>query len=358
MVNHPPAAAAPATIQVLAPSSLHSANPVVVEVTRGGMVESRHRAAVAVADADGGLVAAWGEVARPIYGRSAIKPLQALPLIETGAADRFALAPADIALACASHAGEDVHVKAVTAWLGRIGCSIADLECGAHMPRDAGATARLIRAGAAPVAAHSNCSGKHTGFLTTARHMGEATAGYIRPDHPVQARLLTMLEAMTGIDLRAAPRGTDGCGIPVIGIPLAATARAMARLADPAGLAPVRAVAARRIVAAMAAHPIMVSGSGEFSLEMMSALAPGVVLKTGAEGVFAAALPSRGLGIVLKVDDGAERASGVVLGAVLRRLGMLTPEQERSLAALLAPRVRNIAGIEVGQIRPATGWPA
>jgi L-asparaginase II len=167
-----------------------------------------------------------------------------------------------------------------------------------------------------------------------------------------------MLEAMTGIDLRAAPRGTDGCGIPVIGIPLAATARAMARLADPAGLAPVRAVAARRIVAAMAAHPIMVSGSGEFSLEMMSALAPGVVLKTGAEGVFAAALPSRGLGIVLKVDDGAERASGVVLGAVLRRLGMLTPEQESSLAALLAPRVRNIAGIEVGQIRPATGWPA
>src|SRR5262249_21163566 len=143
------------------------ANPLVVEVTRGGMVESRHRAAVAVVDADGKVVHAWGDIEQPVYGRSAIKPLQALPLIESGAADRYNVPAAEIALACASHNGEPRHVELVQAWLKRIGCSVDDLECGGHMPYHDPSVEALIRSGTKPNALFNNCSGKHTGFLST-----------------------------------------------------------------------------------------------------------------------------------------------------------------------------------------------
>src|SRR5215510_4406406 len=169
-------------------TEIHSngaANRLAVEVTRGSMVESRHRAAVAVVDPDGAVVRAWGDIEPPVYGRSAIKPLQALPLIESGAADRFGVSVAEIALACASHNGEPRHVELVTAWLARIGCAVADLECGSHAPYHESSVEALLRAGRKPDAAFNNCSGKHTGFLATALHLGEPTAGYIRYDHPV-----------------------------------------------------------------------------------------------------------------------------------------------------------------------------
>ncbi|MGH6882033.1 MAG: asparaginase, partial [Hypericibacter sp.] len=209
------------------------ANPVLIEVTRGEMVESRHRVAVAVVDAGGKLVESWGDIERPIYGRSAIKPFQALPLLETGAADAFKLGEPEIALACASHNGEPQHTDRVHDWLARIGCEIADLECGAHLPYHEPTMLQLVANGGDITAIYNNCSGKHSGFLTTARHEGEPTKGYIRYEHPVQQRVTQAMSEMTGVDLTRSPRGIDGCGIPVLGMPLRAMAHGLARMADP-----------------------------------------------------------------------------------------------------------------------------
>jgi len=343
-----------------APSSIANsaaANPLVVEVTRGSMVESRHRAAVAIVDSNGKVVQAWGDVDRPVYGRSAIKPLQALPLIETGAADRYAVSVAETALACASHSGEPRHVQLVSAWLARIGCSVADLECGSHLPHHEPSVEALMKSGRQPDATYNNCSGKHTGFLTTARHLGEPTKGYIRYEHPVQQRILGTLEQMTDLRLGDSPRGIDGCGIPVIGIPLGNMAMAMARLADPADLPPARAAAAGRILAAMAAEPFLVAGTGRFCTKVMEVVGKKVAMKTGAEGVYAAALPTLGLGVALKVDDGTGRAAEVVMGRILRHLKLLTADEARVLADTLAPPVRNRVGLETGRVTIAVDSP-
>jgi L-asparaginase II len=330
-----------------------SADPLLVEVSRGDMVESRHRAAVAIVDAEGKLAAAWGDIERPVYGRSAIKPLQALPLIESGAADRYALGPAELALACASHNGEPRHVELVAAWLDRIGCSGDDLECGSHLPYHEPTVAALIRAGDKPSQVHNNCSGKHAGFLSTARHLGELTRGYIRLEHPVQQRILRTLEEMGGLSLGKAPLGIDGCGIPVIGLPLRHMALAMARLADPTGLAPGRAAAAQRVLAAMAAEPFLVAGSGRFCTQVMEVVGAKAVMKGGAEGVYTAALPTLGLGVALKVEDGAGRAAEVAMGDLLRRLKLLSAAEEVALADVLTPPVLNRVGRETGRIRAA-----
>ncbi|MFM9841680.1 MAG: asparaginase [Dongiaceae bacterium] len=334
-----------------------TANPFVVEVTRGGMVESRHRAAVAVVDAGGKVARAWGDVEQPVYGRSAIKPLQALPLIESGAADKYNVSVPEIALACASHNGEPRHVELVQAWLSRIGCAVGDLECGGHMPYHDASVEAMIRAGIKPSAAYNNCSGKHTGFLCTARHLGERTAGYINFEHPVQQRILGTLEQMCGLDLGKAARGIDGCGIPVIAVPLGNMAMAMARLVDTAKLPPARAAASKRIVDAMAAEPFLVAGTDRFCTQIMDVVGKKVVLKTGAEGVYTASLRELGLGIALKADDGASRGAETAMGQLLRHLGVITDEEAARLADILTPPVRNRVGRETGRVKPAADSP-
>ena len=339
-------------------SLANSSNPVLVETTRGEMVESRHTGAAAVVDAEGRVVRSWGDIDAPVFARSAIKPLQALPLVESGAADRFGLSNVEIALACASHRGEPIHVETVRRWLARADLGPQDLECGAHAPGNAAAAEALIRASEAPSAVHNNCSGKHSGFLTTARHLGEPTRGYIAPEHPVQKRVRAALEEMSGLDLSRAPRGTDGCGIPVIGISLRGMARAMARLADPKGLAPERAAASKRILDAMASAPLMVSGTGTFNTVVMTVAGATVRLKTGAEGVYCAVLPGLGYGVALKIDDGASRASEVAVGAILEGLGAFTAEQRAALAPQLRPIIKNVAGRDVGEVRPTVALAA
>lgn len=326
--------------------------PILVEITRGAMVESRHRGAVAVLDATGGMVRQIGDVDRLVYARSAIKPLQALPLIETGAADHFNLGEEQIALACASHRGEPEHVALVTAWLERIGLSEHDLECGAHAPGNEAARAALIRAGRVPSQLHNNCSGKHTGFLTTARHMNEPTKGYIEREHPVQQRVIRALSEMSGCDLGNAPLGRDGCGIPVIGVPLRGLALAMARFGNPRGLPAERYESVRRVFAAMTARPFLVDGTNMMATRVMEVTNGSVALKPGAEGVYCAALPEMGLGIALKIEDGAGRAAEFTVATVLDRLGAFTPTQRAALASYLEPRVYNVAGVEVGHYAP------
>jgi L-asparaginase II len=327
------------------------ANPVLVEVTRGNMVESRHRASFAVTDSSGRVVLSAGAVERPIYGRSAIKPLQAIALVESGAAEAFELGDQEIALACASHNSEPRHVETVIAWLARIGCGVEDLECGPHLPGNEAAMIALLRAGGEPTRAHNNCSGKHSGFLTVARHTGVPTKGYIAYEHPVQQRVLGILETMTGLDLGDAARGIDGCGIPVIGIPLGNLALAMARFADPADQPEVRQAAIARIRRAMAAEPFMVAGTDRFCTDVMAASHGRALVKTGAEGVYCGAVPELGLGIALKVDDGAARGAEQLMGRLLRRLEVIDDEAAARLSGLLDPQIFNRAGLAVGEVR-------
>ncbi|HWU00477.1 MAG TPA: asparaginase [Terriglobales bacterium] len=332
--------------------------PVLVEVVRGQMVESRHRATVAIVDAAGHVVGSWGDIEQPLYGRSAIKPLLALPLIESGAADAYGLSTAEISLATASHNGEKRHTETVTAWLHRVGLTVDDLECGPHYPYDEPTAQAMWAHGEPKTRAHNNCSGKHAGFLSTAKHLGEPTKGYIQYEHPVQQRLLGVLEQMSGCELGSVPRGIDGCGIPVIAIPLGNTALAMARLADPSDLPEKRAKAATRILDAMMADPFMVAGSGRFCTTVMQATGTkAAAIKVGAEGVYAGALPELGLGVCIKVEDGTGRAAEVVMGRVLRHLKVIDEALEMKLHDVLTPPVKNWAGAQTGQIRPAADCP-
>ena len=320
------------------------ANPVIVEVLRGDLVESVHRAAIVVADSGGGRVAVWGDVDRPAFPRSSLKPLQALPLVETGAAAAFGVGEEELALACASHGGEPRHTERVAAWLNRLGLSETDLECGAHAPTHEATACKVER----PSALHNNCSGKHAGFLTVARHLGAPTKGYIQPDHPVQRMIADILEEMTGGI--ALPWGVDGCGIPAFAPPLAATAAAMALLADPAILGPERRKAAHAVVDSMRRHPLLVAGEGRQDSAVMAAL-PSIAVKGGAEGFAIAILPERGLGIAVKADDGAKRCAEVALLAVLDRLGEIDDHSRQVLAEWIEPPIRNVAGKVVGKVR-------
>jgi L-asparaginase II len=334
-----------------------AADSLLVEVTRGSQVESRHRAILAVVDTEGRLVLSAGDHERPVYARSAIKSLQAIALVESGAAETFDLSEEELALACASHSGEPRHVETATAWLHRLGLGVADLECGPQLPGYEPALYALLASGGRATAAHNNCSGKHSGFLTLARHLGAPTRGYSTYEHPVQQRILGVLEAMTGLDLGDAPRGIDGCGIPVIGIPLGNMALAMARLGDPADQPEARQAACARIRRAVAAHPFMVAGTGRFDTRVMEATGEKALIKTGAEGVYCAAFPELGLGVALKVDDGAGRAAEVLMGRLLLHFGIVDQAQAAALGGLLTAPVLNRAGRVVGEVRSAAGIP-
>lgn len=312
-----------------------------VELWRGPHVESRHVVHAVVVDAGGTVTRSWGDPGRSTHPRSAVKPLQALPLVETGAADAFGLGSVELALACASHSAEDGHISALEAWLARIGCSVDDLECGAdraHLAADPGATA-----------ASNTCSGKHVGFLTVARHLGVGTAGYTRPDHPVQELVRAALADTTRTALDPADAGIDGCGIPVHPIPLHGIATAAAGFGWPSAWPEPRADAARRLAAAMVAEPWFVAGTGRLCTDLLGAAAGDVLVKFGAEGVQLAALPRLGLGIAVKTEDGSVPASEVALGHVLAEV----EGRDRADVFDSRRRVVNHAGTHVADLRVA-----
>lgn len=326
------------------------ANPVLVEITRGELVESIHRGSIAIADADGRIAFALGDIETPVYPRSSLKPIQALPLLESGAAEAFGLSDEEVALACASHSGEPMHTTRVTAWLERIGCTPDDLACGPHPVRYEPVWEAMVKRGEAPTRVHNNCSGKHTGFLTVARHWDIATAGYEKHDHPVQRAVAKALGELSGI-AGELPWGVDGCAAPNFALSLTGFARALAKLAAPQGLPAPRANAAKRIVRAMTAHPELVSGTGRACAILMRAGNGRVAVKTGAEGFFAAMIPEMGFGIALKIDDGAGRASETTMAAILEKFGLLG-DDKRALEMVRAP-VINTRNAIVGERRPA-----
>ncbi len=326
-------------------------NPVLVEVVRGAWVESRHCGAVAVVDVDGRRVLSLGDVEMPVYPRSAIKALQALPLIESGAADRFGLGPEELALACASHSGEPGHVETATRMLKRVGLDPSALKCGAHWPIHQPSAQALARSGAVATAVHNNCSGKHAGFLCTACALDADRESYVEPAHPVQREVRAALEGLAGTAIGQDVCAIDGCSVPTWALPLEALARAFARFGTGHGVAPARAKAAARLRAACAEKPWHVAGTGRFCTEIMQRFGARVFVKTGAEGVFCASLPEQGLGIAVKCDDGAGRAAEVTIAAVLTRL-LKSEADGAALGRFVRPTLRNWNGIAVGSLRP------
>jgi L-asparaginase II len=325
-------------------------NPILVEVTRGPLVESSHRGALVVADAEGATAFAVGEVTAPVFPRSAVKALQALAMVESGAADRYGLTDEELALACASHSGEPAHVAGVERMLAKIGLDPSALRCGAHWPISQTAAAALARTGA-PSALHNNCSGKHAGFLCLACAVGAETADYFRPEHPVQRQVRAVLEDFTGAVLSEDVCAIDGCSVPTWAVPLQNLACGFAKFATGRGLAPKRAAAAMRLREACARQPWYVAGTGRFCTEIMQLFGARVFVKTGAEGVYCGALPELGLGIAIKCDDGAARAAQAIMAAIIARFLPLDAAQHALLAAYTRPVLCNWNGFEVGSLR-------
>ena len=325
-------------------------NPVVVEVLRGSLVESRHRGAVAVVDGDGAMVVAIGDITRPVFPRSSVKALQALPLIELGAADRCGFGDEELALACSSHSGEEGHLAVVSRMLATAGLDASALSCGAHWPMNQAAAFAVATTGG-PSPLHNNCSGKHAGFLCVACALGVDHAGYWRPEHPVQQTVRGVLEDLTGIVLSSECRAIDGCSVPTWAIPLKNLAHAFAKFGSGAGLSRERAAAAARLRAACARKPWHIAGTGRFCTEIMRLLGTRAYVKTGAEGVYCGALPEEGLGIAIKCDDGAGRAAETLMAAVIAHFLPLESAERTALSRFTQPVLRNWNGFEVGALR-------
>ncbi len=327
-----------------------SQNPVFVEATRGGIVESQHRGAFAVVTADGAPVASAGDIDHAVFPRSAIKAFQALPVVESGAADRFGFTPEEIALCCASHGGEARHTQSATRMLAKVGVSADQLECGGHWPTHQHTTKCMLSNGKRFGQIHNNCSGKHAGMLALAAHLGADPAGYIGIDHPVQHAVLETLQSMCEVDLSEAPVGIDGCSVPTWAFPLRNMALGFARFGASQSLGGARRRAADRIIEAVRAHPFMVAGTASACTVLMEAV-PRAFVKIGAEGVYCACVPHAGLGIALKCDSGSSDAAEISIAGVLAALPVWSENEQGALADLAARPLLNRRKTEVGVLR-------
>ena len=323
----------------------------VAELWRGGVLEGVHLGHAVICDAQG-VVDAWGNPEAVIFPRSSCKMIQALPLLETGAVAARGLTDAHLALACASHQGAALHVGMAGRWIADLGLTEADLRCGAHEPMDHGERDRLICLHEKPCQLHNNCSGKHSGFLTVTQHL-KAGPEYVEIDHPLQKAIRAATEEVCGEDI--AGWGVDGCSAPNFAVSLAGLARGMAKFAVAREGHGARGDAMHRLARAMGAHPELVAGEGRACTELMRAMGGKVAIKTGAEAVFVAILPEKGLGIALKVVDGATRASEAAIAHLLVRAGVLEAGHPATVKRL-DPVQRNWRGIETGVLRIAPGF--
>lgn len=331
--------------------------PILVEVTRGPVIESRHRGVIVAVEADATVVTHLGDINLITSTRSTIKPIQAIPMITSGAADRFEMTPKEIATACASHEGEKFHTETVAAILSRIGLDETALMCGAHPPYDEETARKLERDGISFSQLHNNCSGKHAGMLATAVHLGTSIENYTSSDHPVQREIISVFTKLADLNEKL-PTGIDGCSAPTFGVPLRSLALAFARLVNPqvAGLNPIITDAAKRIVAAMIAHPEMVGGTKRFDTALLRAGRGKLICKIGAEAVYGiGVLPCerfpKGLGIAIKMEDGSYRGLGPTVVETLAQLGVLDDRQQAELAFYHRPEIENRRGLKVGRVR-------
>lgn len=336
----------------------------IVEVTRGPIVESRHRGDVAVVDSSGRLLYSAGDPDLVTYLRSAAKPIQALPIVESGAADRFGLTPAELAAACSSHNAEPGQMDTILGILRKIGLEESYLQCGTHTPLDRETAAQLIREGKKPSPIHSNCSGKHAGMLAMTVHLGFPQEGYRQARHELQQMILDTMAEVTGVPRDRVVIGVDGCGVPVFGIPVWNMAYAYARLADPARLPESKREAARRIVDAVQSYPDLIAGKSRLDTDLMKVAGRKLVAKSGFEGVYCVGLlpgaakapgvdPDLGVGVAVKAEDGSTRASYTAAVEALRQLGALNDDELAALGKYTRPAVKNFHGEVCGEIRAA-----
>jgi L-asparaginase II len=323
-----------------------------VELWRGGVLESTHRGHAVICDEAGQVVQTWGDPLRVVFPRSSSKMLQALPLIESGAAEAYGLSDAHLALACASHEGAVLHVSMAKRWLADLGLGEVDLRCGAHEPNDRAERNRLIEAGQKPCQFHNNCSGKHSGFLTTTKHL-KGGSEYTEIDHPLQKAVRAVVEEVG--DEAISGWGIDGCSAPNFATSLGSIARAMSRYAAATDSGSARNRAMHRLTRAMAANPELVAGEGRACTELMRAMGGRVTLKGGAEAFYVAILPEQKLGVALKIEDGNERASQAALVAILVKLGALDASHPLAQKRLPAPQ-KNWRGMMTGELRLASGF--
>jgi L-asparaginase II len=330
-----------------------------VQVTRGAITESRHRGHVVAVDGDGKIVAYLGAPETVTYLRSSAKPLQAIPLIASGAADRFAFTEKEIALACASHSGEPIHTETVASMLRKIGLGSDTLKCGTHEPFSAEVTRQLHERGEQPSVLQNNCSGKHAGMLALARYLGAPTETYDQPNNSVQLAILRAVSQFSAVPIEEIAVGIDGCGVPVFGVSVRAMALMYARLvAPPTDFDNGTRQACRRVVSAMTAFPELIGGTTDrLDTELMRAAKGRLISKVGAEGVYTVGvLPCsewpRGLGLALKIEDGENlRARPTVVIESLRQLGVLKDESLQALAPYSFFPVLNRRGDLVGEVR-------
>lgn len=326
-------------------------NPVTVEVTRGNRVESRHRGMGVVVDGGGKTLFSFGGVEGGVFPRSACKAMQALPLVESGAADAFGFGNKELALSCASHSGEDEHVALAASMLSRAGHDGSVLECGAHWSSHQDVLIHQARTLDKPTALHNNCSGKHAGFVCTCAHAGYEVEGYVGYDHPLQAEIRGTMESLTGATLGSDNCGTDGCSIPTYAVPLKGLAHGFAKMLTGHGLEPVRARASRRLIDACMAEPFYVAGTKRACTKLMQ-VAPGrIFAKTGAEGVFVAALPDQGIAVAVKCEDGTTRAAEAMVFALIARYFEKGSETRETLMGMANRSMKNWNGIHVGDVR-------
>jgi L-asparaginase II len=329
-----------------------------VEVWRGGLVESVHCGGIAVADARGRTLRAHGDPQASTFLRSAAKPAQALPVIAAGAVERFRLTEAEIAVIIGSHGGEPMHIEAVGSILEKIGLPESALQCGAHAPFHRPSAQFLREAGRRPSALHNNCSGKHAGMLALARMLQAPVERYLEEGHPVQRRIREVIGLLSGTPADEIPAAVDGCSAPTFALSLAAAATLYARLVEPQGLPADLAAAATRAVAAMRHHPEMVAGTDRLCTDLMRAGEHGLIAKIGAEGFYGLAWleEGRGRGAALKIGDGeGDRARPAAALALLRAEGVLPAAAADALVDQHAPPIRNHRGLVVGRLRVILG---
>ncbi|WP_413293407.1 asparaginase [Bdellovibrio sp. HCB185ZH] len=326
--------------------------PLVVEVLRGHVVESVHQVMVAVVNEAGHLLHGWGNTNYATYPRSAIKMLQALPLIESGAADKFELKDEWLALACASHRGEPKHLEALSAWAHKIGVAESALACGPHLPYNEAAAHEFIRHNKKPTAFCNNCAGKHLALISTCLHLGEDYHGYEKHDHAAQKRLRNILTETMKVDHGKIPEGIDGCGIQTYAVPLQAIAIGMSTFINQHANER-RKQAAQRLTRVVTSNPFFVAGSDDFATSVIQKTQGRAIIKGGAEGVFAGFLPDKKVAFALKVADGAGRAAQFAASQVLLHLGGMNLDEGKALSKFTQPHITNWKGDNVGTLRIA-----
>lgn len=319
------------------------------EIRRGGILESQHHGVAVVADADGRILQSWGDPSFVTFPRSSLKPFQAIPLVESGAADAAGLNEEHLALACASHSAEDFQVALVRGWLERLGLSESALVCGPDLPRAQSDQIEVIRAGGDRSRVFHNCSGKHCGFLTLTKHIGATVGGYADPAHPAQRLYLDAFSELLGEDAARLPRGVDGCGLPALALPMATMARGAARWAAARVATEARRSAIRRLQSAIRAYPDHLSGRGSTTGKIVRASQGRVLLKGGAEGYVVGFVPEQGIGIAVKLADGAARAKMGIFAALLGRLGLV--DAADSLAQDVEGVINDSNGRPAGEVR-------